>query len=709
MSGSRPGARWPSTPIECCHGDSARTRRPGRLDAVMTQPHEEDVVLIPEPQRVSWGRSRRRIGRLEADPLPAVFGSTKRAIAELVAEITGDSSGEPAALRWVVDARPPESYELEIKTSMVTVTAGDPLGALHAIRTLCDVFAQTTAALPDVVIEDWPTLPRRGLFIESVWGTDRMGLDDWKLFIDGLGRLKFNLLAISLYGCWDLRHEGDSSEFLFVPLRRYPELRTPHHIRTWDPASESEVEYDYLPRMFEEQSFANVARYANDRGFLVVPFFGGPAHSSLIPRRLPEMSAVDELGRPRGYGYCVTRPAARTALSELLGDVVEEHVVPNGLTHLGCGGDEFYPIVNLDPADPLREIPPTCACETCRELTAGEQLVEYFLLAATVLAARGITMVVWHDSLVRLGMLDRLASRLEDAGLKRPIVSWWKYNDPLPDFEPAGYETWVTPAPAIIGSLFVQDRSQNIDAWVRRGVAKGAAGVMAYHVPDRAFHRSHAILADLAWRGPERGRATAMKRRWARRVTADDSDLFADAMAAADTVLASYPLMTHLLDHLLPYLSTSPRGVMAYPIDQVGAFLSPSPAMASVLRQTRDTLSAAVADLPQTESVPGWGDPGRAWLGEIVRLRDHVRLFHEVVELARVAGRLTDADLAARIADLEREGMESMRGLASTKDPWQASAALREHWLFISRIDPTVRHFREVAPDVREPWHAWII
>jgi N-acetyl-beta-hexosaminidase len=318
--------------------------------------------LIPQPRWAHFAGGSLTLSSLGIHELPERIGLYRDVIEELIAAVRGPAGAPARELHFAYHAGRAQEYRLEIAKQGITVQAADASAALYAVHTLLDIWEQTRPVLPLGAIVDYPTFAQRGVFVESFWGADHMGRQDWFDFIDLLAGLKFNTLAISLYGCWDLRHDADNGEFLFVPLERYPQLRTPHFMRTWDAGREQEIQYTYLPRMFEEDLFGDVARYAQRRGLRVIPMFGGPGHSSLIPRLVPQVSALDESGDPTGYGYCVTQPAARAALLDILDNLIEQHLVPAGIDTLWLPGDEFYPILNLDPQDPLRSFSPYCRC-----------------------------------------------------------------------------------------------------------------------------------------------------------------------------------------------------------------------------------------------------------------------------------------------------------------------------------------------------------
>jgi hypothetical protein len=669
------------------------------------------VSLIPQPRELRVAADPVPAHRLAPRPLPQGLDTYADAVAELVGPAVDRGPGLP--VRWARQDGPPEAYELSVSTEEVRVGATDALGALHAARTLADLLdGSSPGSLHRVQIRDAPTLPTRGVFVESFSGPDRMTLAEWKALVRRLARLKLNTLAVSLYGCWDLRHDGDRSEFLFVPLRNYPELRTPHRIVTWDPGTASETTVDYLPRMFAEDFFASVAGYARSQGMEIIPLLGGPGHSTLIPRLVPEVSAVGEDGTPSGYGYCVTRASAVAALGELVTVLVEQHLRPAGVRRLLVPGDEFYPIRNVDPDDRRRLVSPYCRCPDCRELSPGELLQRYFVVVGRVLARFGIAMVHWQDTLVREGVLDAYADRVQREGLPAPVVAWWRYSEPTPEVRASPTETWVTPTTGLFASLFHQDFAGNIEAMLRAGARAGAAGALAYDVPAPGNHRNYACLADLAWNLPGSGGATGFKRRWADLVAPDDPDRARQAYAVGDSIVGCYPLMTYVVDHLLPYFATAAAGATRYPDDLLRSFSVLQPALLAVLVQARDTLRESARLMPQTRAPAGWPDPGASWRHEVRRTAAHVDLFLRFVETTRSLDELAGERLDRAIEDLEAAGRDLLDAVAAGTPGYLAPIVLREHWGLVRAIRPTLERLVADPPARPHPagtWHSWLV
>lgn len=669
----------------------------------------EPPALVPQPRDVRWTGGEIRIGRLAITSLPESIAAHREQIETLAGLVTGAPTHPHTPVHFAVRDAEPEGYELRTNAHGVGISAGDSLGALHAMRTLVALWDHSGGStLPEVEIADHPTFPVRGVFAESFAGTDRMELSDWQRFLDRMGQLKFNTVGVSIYGCWDIHHEGARSEYLFTPLREFPELTSPQRMVTWDPATGGETEFRYLPKMFEHDFFGEVARYAAQQGIELVPHLGGPGHSTLIPRLVPELSALDERGEPTGYGYCVSRPAARDALARLVRCLARQHLVPSRIRRLHVAADEYYPIRNVDPRDRKRTVSPYCRCAGCAALTPGQMLIEYLLQVGEVLAPEGVTMVHWQDTLVREGVLDEYLDRIEAADLPRPTIAWWKYNDPVPTPDASRTETWSCPTTGLAAFLFHQDFSPNIEMAVRRGHRAGATGAFAYTLPDPADHMNYAFLADMAWNLEASDGAAAFPQRWARYICDKPDDVTAarHALTVASNITSCYPLMMYVVQHVLPFFATATAGATYYPDDVLRSFAVVQPPLVDVLRQTADTLREAVALMPAGRDVRYWPNPITTWRQENTRLIDSLDLFLEVLAAARQPEPVTEDQLV----ELARESNALLRFTADSKPDYLVPATLREHWGFIREIGPTLRRLREgdgVA--AAESWYAWIV
>ncbi|HVV11184.1 family 20 glycosylhydrolase [Amycolatopsis sp.] len=663
--------------------------------------------VIPQPRILVRDGPDIAVRKLSIARLPVGLGRYRREIIRLASLMAGSAGGRMLPLTFVDSDVVAEGYHLSVGSGGIQVGASSSLGALQAMRTIVDLWdGAGGGALPALQIDDCPTLSTRGVFIESFGGTDLMGLDDWKALLDRVARFKFNTVGVSIYGCWDIHHGGDRSEYLFTPLTEFPEAVSPQHLLSWDPATGDEVEHNYVPRMFSEDFFGEVVNHARELGVEVIPHLGGPGHSSLIPRVVPDLSARDTAGKRTGYGYCVSQEAARNSLRCLVRGLTIRHLVPNGIRKLHVAGDEYYPVKNVDPLDRDRLVTPYCSCPGCSDLTAGEMLIEYFVQVGQVLAEFDVKMIHWQDSLVREGVLDKYLDRLEAERLPSPVIAWWKYNDPVPRPRTERAEGWCCPTTGLAPFLFHQDFLSNIDSMLRRGIAGGATGVLAYGSGDPADCENYAGLADLSWNFEGSRGMTGFRQRWAARICPGAVDEAESALSLAGTITACYPLMMYVIQQILPFFSSANSRDSSYPDDQFRAVALTALPLVEVVRQTADTLQEAVARMPTGRDDSLWGNPVDVWRQEMLRTAATLQLFLDVLAVVRQPTEPDESELTRLFESAD----SLLRSVASGKPAHLVPIVLRELWVFVREIKPAIRRLRE-QKDLLEsaPWYPWLI
>ncbi|TWE29421.1 glycoside hydrolase family 20 zincin-like fold domain-containing protein [Prauserella muralis] len=659
-----------------------------------------EPVLVPQPRMWRSASGEVVVRGLDVRSLPVGLDAYTGRVHQLLSLVAGPSEGRVVPVVFREGRFPSEGYELRIDRSEVEIGASSARGVLHAARTLVDLWDQANGALREVNISDSPTFPVRGIFVESFVGTDSMCLDDWKLLIDRMGQLKFNTIGVSIYNCWDIHHEGDRSEYLFTPLDDFPALRSTQRIVTWDPVGERECEYRYLPSMYQDDFFGEIVLYAAAQGIEVIPHLGGPGHSTLIPRAVPGVSALDEDGRPTGYGYCVTHPTAKKTLARIVGALVRQHLRPNGISRLHVAGDEYYPISNVDPFDRARVVSPYCRCSECKKLDPGQQLVEYLTIIGQALARDGIGMIHWHDSLIREDALDIYLARLEKLGLPAPVIAWWNYNDPALRPVTNRTEAWSCPTTGLASFMFPQDFSSNIETMLRRGYEAGASGAFAYSLPVESDLANYAFLADLSWNFEGSGGVSGFRLRWASRTCPENAQAAGSALAQVSTVTACYPLVMYILNHVFPFFATGLGGSKAYPDDLLHVFSVVQPPMAEVLRQTIETLRDAASQMPVGRDLYLWPNPMNVWRREHNRMADFLELFLDILAVARSG--------SVDIGGLQERSIEVLRDTAREGTACWLPFILRERWGLIREIGPVLHRLRSGGGvSASETWYAW--
>ncbi len=514
----------------------------------------------------------------------AEFGGERPGIASLpgvgVAIYLGESARVAGAFTGETPVPDqPEAYAIVAKGDGIALLGSDPPGTFYAAQTLRQMVReeQGRVVLEGASITDWPDFRYRGLYIESKWGPDLMGLQDWRDLIDYLAGLKFNSLGIGIYCCWCVQYEGKRTEFLMVPFPDHPELQTPKTIQYYSAKDGEWRALSYLPPMFEEDFFGEVVAYAKSRNITVRPHFNGPGHTTLIPTTHPEVAAKSAAGNPEPYGYCLSNPQTYELLFELWDSVIDRYLTPNGVDWFHMGLDEIWVSVGVDEDDPERAVDPWCKCADCRQSSPNELLTEYVIKATQHLASKGMNNItIWNDHLAHYGLLnDELVAKLEQAGVRdKVILQWWRYDEPVLEIpSDLGLRAWTTPMPGYYFWLFTQSYTSNIYPHLALGYRAGAEGTDAYCVFDPAYDRNYTCLAEYAWNQTSSGDLYQFKSRYARKVMGTSGFDAVEPFEKWDQVYDSMPLVGSTLDILLPYWHTYSRAREVYPRNVVRALL----------------------------------------------------------------------------------------------------------------------------------------
>ncbi len=396
-----------------------------------------------------------------------------------------------------------QGYILDVKSDRITILGNDPAGVFYGAETLKQIIEEKGFNVPILHIEDWPDLRYRGLYIEDKWGPDLMSLDEWKELIDVMASLKLNFMGIGIYGCWGIQYDNQILEFVMVPFKSHPELKTPKKISFYSPTRAGSKTISYLPPMFVEDFLGELIAYGKRRNVIVRPQFNSLGHNTLIPKLHPEVSAKDESGHPTGYGFCLSHPSTYEILFSLYDEIIDKYLKPNSIDFFHVGMDEIYPRIGVDTEHPKREVDPWCKCSKCKSKPRGELLLNYLFKIIKHLVSKGINNIsIWNDQLHRMNLLEEFSSQLKAKGLKeKVIVEWWHYGlRPFKNIKPElGLNRWVNPMTGYYFWTTYKSYLKNIQLMLDLGYAQGAEGVECYGVYDPAYHRNYLYLSDYAW------------------------------------------------------------------------------------------------------------------------------------------------------------------------------------------------------------------
>lgn len=215
-----------------------------------------------------------------------------------------------------------ESYRLEVTAEQATLTAPNPLGVLHGMQTFLQLLHATPQgfAAPDVVIDDQPRFPWRGLMLDT--GRHFMPLPRVRQTIDGLEAVKMNVFH------WHLSED----QGFRVESKKFPQLA----------AKGSDGLF------YTQDEVRETIAYARDRGIRVIPEFDMPGHTTSWFVGYPQLASAPgpyQIERRWGVFDPAMDPSREETyefLDELLGEMTA--LFPDAYFHVGgdeCNGKQW--------------------------------------------------------------------------------------------------------------------------------------------------------------------------------------------------------------------------------------------------------------------------------------------------------------------------------------------------------------------------------
>ncbi len=232
------------------------------------------------------------------------------------------------------DHRPPqrlgddERYSLNVSGGHIRLSADEPLGVLRGLETLLQLVQQNTSpregvsavvgfSIPDVVVQDEPRFPWRGLSLDV--SRHFIPVDGVKRTLDGMAAVKLNVLH------W---HLSDDQGFR-IESKRYPRLQ----------------KYGSDGLYYTQAEVRDVIAYARERGIRIVPEFDMPGHATSWLPGYPKLGTGPgpyEIVHEHGILTALMDPTKESTYRFLDGFVREmARLFPDEYFHIG--GDEVNP------------------------------------------------------------------------------------------------------------------------------------------------------------------------------------------------------------------------------------------------------------------------------------------------------------------------------------------------------------------------------
>lgn len=384
--------------------------------------------LIPQPKSVVW---RQEVFRLGND-LAIVSGpETLESAADLQRELKavcgiscaifppGDRPKDCRAIVLKVggleakDSTNAEGYTLEVGQAGVSLRSRAAAGVFYGVQTLKQLFQRQgdDLVVPGGAIRDEPALAWRGVYLNLRSGiTGPETMESLKRLVDAFAQMKLNVLFFEIADV--MQYERQSF-----------------------PAS--------AKRAFSKQQMRELVTYAKARHFEVIPTFQMLSHAGWV---LSNPKNVELLENPKDRGWntawCPSNPKVAALVQDILDETIE--VFQPRYCHVGL--DE----VNYGP---FRE------CEKCRPEKPAQLFLKSILLLHDALTAKGVKMIMWHDTLLPPGSKymnqgDKARGwEIVDQVPKDVLIADWDY-EVFDDVAKAHLEFFTQKGFSVVGASF---------------------------------------------------------------------------------------------------------------------------------------------------------------------------------------------------------------------------------------------------------------
>ena len=473
-------------------------------------------ILIPLPQKIEEGDAKFKVSAfggkvviktgVKCDLIASARDCLEKRLNSLAA-VTADGKRGDYKITVTVDGadsafdgiESDEAYYVKTSKREALLVGKTPAGAYYAAVTFADMLTECegNVTVPEAYVLDWPDFKYRGHTLESRFGTEFLTREDYYEIIDYFAAQKINRLMPVLYDCWGFQYDNDPAEYLYVPIPGHPEIKTPTRIKYYSVKEQKWINKNgLLPSMYKEDFLGDVVAYGKKKNVTVVPMTNSLGHNTLIPRMIPEISAKNEDGTSKNWGYCTSSEETYNVLFAWMDSIIDKYVLPYGNNELHLG---------------LDEVPPTykCECPRCRDLERTDIFIDHAIKMIRHAKERGMKRVyIYHDMFLSYdAVTDETKQRFIDGGVDDvTVIDWWTYEDPTAGlfFGKADkvrpiMKSMIKPYTSYQNWTVAQDCFENIRGTVKLAIGQGFEGSCAYSTYDRSFDKNFCLLADISW------------------------------------------------------------------------------------------------------------------------------------------------------------------------------------------------------------------
>ncbi len=546
-----------------------------------------DAVVLGVP-----GKANFRIVNETCTACSAVCASAEKLLREKLGGLLGvctcSADGEIVITLKIMAApegilNSAQGYSLLVTDRAVTVTGFGAEGLYYGVVTLtqCIALENGEAALEPCDILDWPELRTRGHFMESRFGSNLMTLDDWKAVVDHMAGMKQNQLVVSVYGCWCVQYDGRVSEYMYLPMRKYPKLKVPVVKRYWSPKRNAWVDEEQDVPMVKDDFFGDLIAYGKSKAVEVLPLFNSYGHNTLIPRNYPEVSAKDENGEPTLTGFCTRNPKTYEMMFNIYDEIIDHYLKPNGIESFHMGLDEVGAGLAQNAEDIFRNRNAVCKCPLCRDANKSDLYIEHAIKLMKHLKERGMKNIyMYHDMLIKVGdgewhgaedSTEKMMRAIEENGLRDvAVIDWWTYSD----FQESlmfqtthpeqGLRRTVKPWNGYYHWNIVSYPMKNVYLLGKMAHEEGCEGMQSYSAWDLSYDRIHVAQADYAWCFENAGDIDEVTRSYAKARFGAQAEKAERALKLFDKIMRQTPRADLWGDKQVPSNYTIMMSTLAY-------------------------------------------------------------------------------------------------------------------------------------------------
>lgn len=410
----------------------------------------KNFILLPNPQKITLNVGRVTLPDQQTIALDSTDARLKQAAVRLQQAlarlasvnwnvVTGDTAtdeGLTILLNRKVDKR--EGYRLTVAPGGITLQAHDEAGAFYGVMTLIQLLQQYGAALPVLVIEDWPDFPNRGVMLDI--SRDKVPtMDTLYDLVDRLAGWKINQLQLYT------EHTFAYSQHPDVWSKASP--MTPDEIRALDAYCRER----FIELVPNQNSFGHMHRWFE--------------HSQYMPMAETETGFTDPWGNWHDYPFSLT-PTNPDTIPFL--DGLYNELLPNfSSRQFNVGCDETFDL-GQGRSKALVE-----------EKGEGRVYLDFLLKIHQLVEQRGLTMQFWGD--IILHHPELVAELPKDViALNWGYESWHDFENECRVFAESGIPFYVCPGTSSWTTIAgrTDNAMGNIRNAVEHGLKYGAIGVL---------------------------------------------------------------------------------------------------------------------------------------------------------------------------------------------------------------------------------------